>query len=114
LCAQREHASAQLGELGMRVAKAARLGRAAARAGDGVPAWRELLVGPAGAGVAEEDRARVDLVQPDGLSGGRLQCNRWNGCIEEVIGRAVVLGDGKVVGESVYVVGAGQGAEPTP
>jgi hypothetical protein len=94
LRAEREDPDAELSELLVRVAEAAGLGRAAARAGDRVPARRQLLVGAAGAGVAEQDRPRVRLVQADGLPGGRPQRGRWNDRIWEMVCRAVVFRDG--------------------
>jgi hypothetical protein len=69
LGAEREDANAKLGELRMRVAKAAGLRRAAAGAGDRVPTGRQLLVGATGAGVAEEDGPAGQLADRDGLPG---------------------------------------------
>jgi hypothetical protein len=107
LRAQREHADAQLRELLVRVAEAARLRGASASAGDRVPPRRQLLIGAAGAWVTEQNGPAVELVEPDALPGGRPQRNRWNGGTEEMIGRAVVPRDRKVLGNGVDVVAAG-------
>ena len=97
----------------MGVAEPARLGRAPSRARDRVPAGRQFLVGTPGPGVAEEDRPSFERVEPDRLSRSRLQRDRRNDRIEEVIGGAVVLRDGQVVGERVDVVRSGQSSERT-
>ena len=72
LRAEREHAHSEVRELLVRVPEPAGLRSAAARPGNRVPAGRQLLVGPAGAGVAEEDSAAVELVETDGRSAGRV------------------------------------------
>ena len=93
LGAECDDPNAELRELGVRVAERAGLRSASAGAGDLVPPGWQLLVRTAGAGVAEENRATVELVQADGGPGRRRQCDRRNGGTEKMIGRAVVLGD---------------------
>lgn len=113
LRAERQHASAEIRELRVRVAERAGLRSASAGAGDLVPPGWQLLVRTAGAGVAEENRATVELVEANGLPGRRCQRDRRNGGTEKMIGRAVVLGDREIRRKRVDVVRASQGNEPT-
>src|SRR5205807_7127792 len=104
LRAQSGDACAERRELGCTVAKGAGLRRAAARAGDLVPAGKQRLTWPA--------RARVD-VENEPLARELPQAHRPHGRLErevekretgEMIGGAVVLGRAQALRQHVWVV----------
>src|SRR5262249_49597553 len=86
------------------VAEVTRLGRAATRAGDGVPAGRELDAGAAGHrievddGAAGSERAKVDR-----FASGARQRERGQRRAGQVIGGAVIHWYRKIVGQRCEV-----------
>jgi len=96
----REDRGAQRLELRMEVAVAARVGRAAAGAGDLVPLPRDRLAGPARSGVEEEHGPRLRLfVDPDRTSRGGLQRQAGEILPRKVGAGPVVHRNGQVLGQ---------------
>ena len=91
----------QLGEM---VAEAAGLRRAAARAGDGVPAVRQRLPGPAGARIDIDDRAAREPRQIDRRAVGRRQREVGQLGAGQMARRAVVLRHRKIVRQHHRIV----------
>src|SRR5690606_10742331 len=82
-------------EVGVVVAEAAGLGRAAARPGDGVPAVGQVDVRGADEREEVEHVASAQGVRPDGVAGACGQFDLGHGQAGQVAGRAVVLGHGQ-------------------
>src|SRR5947209_7096695 len=66
----------ELPQVGVMIAKGARLRRAAARSGDGIPSGREFLIRSAGARVAVNDRAAWKPGNVDDTAPRRAERNR--------------------------------------
>src|SRR5262245_53979274 len=105
---QAVHGRAQRCKLSVVVAIGARLGRAAACPGDGIPrfaAARRLLIGTSRSWVAKDNQPSVTLRgQIDRESGRRFQPNRWEHRPTKVITRSIVFRDGQVLRKGVEIV----------
>ena len=112
LCREPCDRRAELGELRCVVAKRARLRRAAARARELVPPGERRHARLAGAWVDVDDGVRRDVDRPL----RRLEHDARHLHAGEVVGCAVVLGDGKVVGQRVRIEchRASSGRNPVP
>ena len=93
-------AHAQFGQLGVVVAEAARLRRAAARPGNLVPARQRSVSGPTRARI---DVEHLEVADVDGALGRRQHEIRQLGA-REVVGSAVVDGNRQVLGQDIRIV----------
>lgn len=76
----------------MMVAKGARFGSTTACARDLVPAFRQLRSGPARKWIEiQHSPSCTEVIEGDGLAGGRGQGQGWHQTTRQMAGRAIVL-----------------------
>ena len=106
---QAEHlGDAELLQFGEMIAEAAGLRRAAARAGDVVPAGRQIDAGHAGARIEVEHGAAFELGQIDGAAGGRRQRQVGQTHAGEMVGAAIVLRRRDIGRQDLRIMRAGR------
>jgi hypothetical protein len=107
LCRETEDSRAERLQFFEMISERARLRRASARAGNLIPTLRRLDIGPAGARITVDHGSAAKSCQVHAAAGRRAQRNRRHAHAGEMIARAVVDGDRKILGNLENVVASG-------